>query len=157
VVGGAVLVALVVVATAVVVVLDGRDPALPEREVAAFVAAWSSGDAAAVDRLAVAGSGAGADQARFREALALTSSAFDVAGVRRSDGGATASVDAVHQVRGLGEWKVRSLLRLVREDGRWLVAWAPSALHPDAEPGDLFERDGPGRRGHRSSAPPASP
>ena len=141
----AVLAAAAVVAVAGVVVLQGRETELPGEEVRSFLAAWASGDGPAVDRLAVTGSPASAapsaGQAAFKEALAIERSTLELGALRRSAGGATATVDAVHQVTGLGEWTVRSQLRLVEDDGRWLVDWAPSALHPDAEPGDLFERE----------------
>ena len=141
----AVLAAVAVGAVAGVVVLQGQEPALPAEEVRSFLAAWASGDGPAADRLAVAGSPASAapsaEQAAFKEALAIERSTLELGALRRSAGGATATVDAVHQVAGLGEWTVHSQLRLVEEEGRWLVDWAPSALHPDAERGDLFERE----------------
>jgi cell division protein FtsI/penicillin-binding protein 2 len=143
----AVLAAVAVVAAAGVVVLGGREPELPTEEVRSFLAAWAAGDGPGVDRLAVAASpasapaSASAQQAAFKEALAIERSTLELGALQRSAGGATATVDAVHRVRGLGEWTVRSQLRLVEDGGRWLVQWAASALHPDAEPGDLFERD----------------
>ena len=137
----AVLAAVAVVAVAGVVVLGERETELPDAEVRSFLAAWAAGDGPAVDRLTVAGSTASADQAAFRDALAVERSTLELGALSRSTGGATAIVDAVHRVTGLGEWTVRSHLRLVEDGDGWLVDWAPSALHPDAEPGDLFERE----------------
>ena len=113
---------------------------LPADEGRAFLELWSKGDGPAVDQLAVAGSGAAADQQRFRTEVGITRSTLQLGKVRR-EGGPVAAVTAVHRVRGLGEWRVESSLRFVRRDGRWLVDWKPSALHPDAEPGDRFERE----------------
>ena len=137
----AVLAAAAVVAVAGVVVLGGRETELPAEEVRSFLDAWAAGDGPAVDRLTVAGSTASTDQVAFKDGLAIERSTLELGALERSAGGATATVDAVHRVRGLGEWTVRSPLRLVERSDRWLVDWAPSALHPDAEPGDLFERE----------------
>ncbi|MGQ0520773.1 MAG: penicillin-binding transpeptidase domain-containing protein [Actinomycetota bacterium] len=142
VVGGAVVLAVAAGAALLAVVTrEDAEPALPTAEGRAFLAAWAAGDAAGVDGLARTGSGASADQARFREELGLVSSTLTLGPVLRAEAGATATVDAVHLVRGLGEWKVQSQLRFTREEERWLVDWAPSALHPDAEKGDRFERE----------------
>ncbi len=138
-VGGTVL-AAVVLAAAALVVVSRRQARLPANEARAFVAAWARGDAAAVEALAVAGRGASADQSRFEEQLGITSSQLEVGELRREPE-ATAAVSAVHQLRGLGEWKVQTLLRFVRRDGRWLVDWAPSSFHPEAQAGDRFERE----------------
>lgn len=112
----------------------------PTAEARAFVEAWARGDGAAVDALAVPGSGAAADLSRFKEQIGITSSALEVGELRREPT-TTAAVSAVHQIRGLGEWRVQSSLRFVRRDGRWLVEWAPSSFHPEAQPGDRFERE----------------
>lgn len=114
-------------------------PDLPTGEARAFLDAWAQGDAAVVDRLAVPGSGASADQARFGDEAGLGRSTFELGNLTRGEG-ATAPLTATHQVRGLGEWRVATSLRFVRRDGRWLVDWKPSALHPDAGAGDRFER-----------------
>ncbi len=127
----------------VVVVLGGACSSrgdLPASQARAFAAAWAKGDAPAVDALAVAGSGASADQARFAGQLGITSSSVEVGDLRREPN-VVAPVSTVHQVRGLGEWRVQSSLRFVRRDGRWLVDWSPSSFHPDAQLGDRFERD----------------
>ena len=138
------LVAVVTLASAATV--SCRKPGLPADEARAFLEAWGSGDGLTVDRLALPGSGAAADQERFRSEAGITRSTFQLGEVRN---GSTASVTAVHQIRGLGEWRVESTLGFVRRDGRWLADWKPSALHPEAQAGDRFERE--------RSRPPRAP
>ena len=118
-----------------------KSPDLPVGEARAFLDAWAAGDAAEIDRLAAAEAGAAADQGRFASELGIARSAFELGEVRGEAGGATAAFTAVHQVRGLGEWRVSSSLRFSRQDGRWVAGWSPSALHPEARPGDRFERE----------------
>ena len=137
--GGVVVAALV--AAASVVVFRNRGDGLPTVEAKRFVEAWAKADAATVDGLAAPGSGASADQARFREALGISSSNLELGPLASAAGRVTAPVTAVHQVRGLGEWRVQSTLPFVRRDGRWLAAWTTSVLHPDSQPGDRFERE----------------
>ncbi len=139
-VAGGALLAVALVDAGAVVLREG-EPALPGGEARAFLAAWSRADAETMDRLAVPGSGAGADQARFREELRLSGSSLELKGMQRLEGTVTATVSAVHDVAGLGQWRVRSSLRMVRNEDRWLVDWSPAGLHPEAEAGDRFERE----------------
>lgn len=127
--------------TAVVIVSAPREQDLPVDVANAFLAAWSKGEPHTVDQLAAPGAGASADQTGFGDQLRISRSSLHLEELRRSAAGVTATVSAVHHVRGLGEWAVRSSLRFMRQDDRWLVDWTPAAMHPDAERGDRFERE----------------
>lgn len=147
-VAAAVVAVVAVVAGGVLLTTGSSEPSLPRKEATAFLAAWAKGDASGVDALTRAARGpttaipaASADQARLREDLGITDTTLELQGLRRSPDGALATVAAVHTLRGLGEWPVRSTLRFVRDDDRWLVDWDPSVLHPEAGRGDRFQRE----------------
>lgn len=113
----------------------------PEREVQAYLQAWSAGDFAALRRAVVEPPARFEEQHQlFREELHVLSSRFELLHLEREAEGAVATFRATHVLRGLGEWTVDGALRLVRREGRWWVRWTPAVLHPEAREGDHFSR-----------------
>jgi cell division protein FtsI/penicillin-binding protein 2 len=140
----------VIVAVVAVVVLAAagagawwllRPTARPDPVAAAYLAAWGRRDWAAMQGMAAAPP---ADFAKrhtdMLEALRATEAGF-APGTATVDGDrAEVPFQARLELRALGEWSYRGLLRLVRRDDRWLVAWSPATLHPDLVPGLRFQR-----------------
>ncbi len=147
----------VVVAVGVGVLVLGRGGDLPRSELRAFLAAWSDGDTARVDQLAVRGSGAGADQAQFRDALRISRSSLQLEDFSQSEDGATADITAVHEARGLGEWRCAPRSG---SSGATTAGWStgsPRPCTPTPSVKIASSANGRGRSGRRSSAPTASP
>jgi hypothetical protein len=127
------------------VTLEGRDTAAaardaPDGTVDAYLAAWEDGDHQAMAEL-VRDPPASfvADHEQLRDGLEVTALAIertdlvaDVDGRATATATVTASPDVVGQIT----WDIE--LRVLRERGRWGVAWAPEALHPDWRPGLRF-------------------
>lgn len=116
----------------------------PTREARAFLEAWAKGDVEGQAALLAPGGGTdvAAEQERWRRALGVEASRFEVLETKPSprEDAAHVTFRAVHRLRGLGEWEVRSTLPFVRVEGRWRLLWTPAVLHPDAQPGDGFAR-----------------
>ncbi|WP_223760049.1 penicillin-binding transpeptidase domain-containing protein [Myxococcus sp. RHSTA-1-4] len=119
----------------------GRPADGPVDEAEAYLRAWAANDLAALRR-AVAAPPAGFEEEhqRFRDGLRIVSSRFELGRIERDGEHATATFRAVHLLRGLGEWELEGTLPFVRREGRWLVRWTPSVLHPEARAGDRFSR-----------------
>jgi cell division protein FtsI/penicillin-binding protein 2 len=121
--------------------LRDDEPALPGREVAAYLAAWERFDVAGMraliaappPELEAAVTGMQAD-------LQVTTARFAPGLVRRQGDVVIADFNAELTLGGLGVWSYPGTLQLARTAGKWLVQWSPAALHPDLAPGQTFDR-----------------
>lgn len=133
----AVLAAAVIVVVAVVVVQHLRKPsALPHAQAAAFAAAWSRGDTAAMARAADHLSADSATTAVSLVRAAPGSRAeYRVANLVHQGKHAVATYHARVDVAGFGpvEWQGR--FGLVKVGTRWLVRWTPSVAYPGLQRG----------------------
>lgn len=126
------------------VTLEGRtdEAALdaPDGTVDAYLAAWADGDHDAMVALVRDPPASfAADHAQLREGLAVDGLAIERTDlVEDVDGRATATAEVTAELDVLGQlsWEVE--LRVLRERGRWGVAWTPEALHPEWRPGLRF-------------------
>lgn len=143
------LAAILVLGAAVFVVLralDANDPTqetaadVPAETVDAYLDAWERGDHDAMAELVrdppevfVTA------HEQLRDGLALQALITErIALAEDVDGRATATVTVTADLPTVGElgWEVE--LRLLRERGRWGIAWEPASLHPDWRPGLRF-------------------
>lgn len=118
-----------------------REPAGPEREVAAYLAAWESFDPAAMAAVTEAPPAElpGA-VAAMRDDLAVSAARFRPGPIVRNGDTAVAGYAAELELAGLGTWAYEGTLDLRRAGGSWRVAWSPAALHPELAPGQGFGR-----------------
>ncbi|MDQ4070309.1 MAG: penicillin-binding transpeptidase domain-containing protein [Actinomycetota bacterium] len=116
-------------------------PRLPNREVAAYLAAWERFDVEGM-RAVTAGPPAEMDAAitGMRDDLRIARARFTPERVRRQGDTANASFAADLDLAGLGPWTYRGTLVLSRVEGKWLVAWGPASLHPELAAGQRFGR-----------------
>lgn len=121
--------------------LLNREPALPTREVAAYLGAWERFDA---DGMAAVTGAPPPEMAAavtgMRDDLRVTSARFERGALRREGDTVVAAYTAELELAGLGAWSYPGTVRLGRVDGEWRVAWSPGALHPGLEPGQRFGR-----------------
>ncbi|UOE21853.1 penicillin-binding protein [Thermobifida halotolerans] len=120
---------------------------VPEDTVAAYVAAWNSGDYQDLNQLTT-----GLEATRLHsdvaENLGVESVEVTAGGVVRDGGTATAPFTAVMTLGDAGEWSYEGELPLELVDGQWKVAFTPSALHPGLTTGQTLARaDTWGERG----------
>jgi cell division protein FtsI/penicillin-binding protein 2 len=121
--------------------LRDKEPALPRREVAAYLSAWERFDVAGMRALiAVPPPELDATVTGMREDLEVTAAHFAPGLVRRQGDLVVADFNAELTLAGLGIWSYPGTLALARTAGRWLVQWSPAALHPDLGPGQGFGR-----------------
>lgn len=118
----------------------GADAEAADDTVDAYLDAWASGDHDAMAAL-VRDPPASfvADHDQLREGLEVTDLELVRTGLETDvDGRATATAEVTAELATLGPltWEVE--LRVLRERGRWGVAWSPEALHPDWRPGLRF-------------------
>ncbi|WP_052665547.1 NTF2-like N-terminal transpeptidase domain-containing protein [Nitriliruptor alkaliphilus] len=126
------------------VTLEGRtdEAALdaPDETVDAYLDAWADGDhAAMVELVRDPPASFVADHEQLREGLEVTRLTVERTDLEEDvDGRATATavVTAELDVIGSLAWEVE--VRVLRERGRWGVAWTPEALHPEWRPGLRF-------------------
>jgi cell division protein FtsI/penicillin-binding protein 2 len=143
--GGVIAVVVAVVAAAGAgagwLLLD-REPALPVREVAAYLAAWEGFDGSAMAALAAAPPpGMAPAVAAMRDDLQVSEARFQPGLItRQGNDRAVAGYGAELELAGLGTWAYEGTLDLVRAGGQWRVAWSPAALHPELAPGQGFGR-----------------
>jgi len=119
----------------------GGDASEAPEAAVAFLDAWAAGDVEAMDPSVVAPSDAmHAAYAALPTDLGLVALEVEP-GEATFDGDAgSLSFDAALQLGGLGTWSYTGELPLQRVDGEWLVAWAPSAIHPSLQEGDRLQR-----------------
>ena len=119
--------------------VKARPEADPLDEAQAYLRAWAGGDFSVLRRSVDAPPASfEAQHQRFRDELRILSSRFEPVRVEREAESAVVSFRATHVLRGLGEWQVDGVLRLVHREGRWWVRWSPAVLHPAAREGDHF-------------------
>ena len=122
-------------------VLLNRKPALPSREVAAYLEAWARFDVDAMQRLTAAAPPEMAEAVTaMRDDLRITAARFQRLGLRREGEAAIAEYAAEVDLAGLGTWTYTSTLEFRRPDGKWRLAWSPTALHPGLQAGQRFGR-----------------
>ncbi|MTV25074.1 penicillin-binding protein [Nitriliruptoraceae bacterium ZYF776] len=74
------------------------------------------------------------------DGLELTSLRADASPLEQDvDGRATTTLTVVATSSAVGELRWEAPLRLLRERGRWGVAWEPTSLHPDLRRGLVFD------------------
>ncbi|MDQ6648879.1 MAG: penicillin-binding transpeptidase domain-containing protein [Actinomycetota bacterium] len=148
--GVAVLVVLVVI---VVAVRRDREAARLRGEagrvVAAYLSAWSAGDAAGAARQVVPASSAAAQQllAATREQLHATATTYERVGRLSSSSRPGSDYRATVMVAGLGTARWNGRVPLTRVGAGWKVAFAPAVVHPALVTGGRFAytRDVPAR------------
>ncbi len=122
-------------------VLLNRKPALPSREVAAFLEAWERFDVEGMQRLTAAAPPEMAEMvSAMRDDLRITAARFQRTVLRRQSEVAIADYAAEVDLAGLGTWTYNGTLEFRRPDGKWLLAWSPAALHPELRTGQRFGR-----------------
>lgn len=122
-------------------VLLNRKPALPSREVAAYLDAWERFDVEAMQRLTETPPPEMAEAVTaMRDDLRITAADFQRTGLRREGEGAIAEYAAEIDLAGLGTWTYTSTLEFRRPGGKWRLVWSPTALHPALGAGQRFGR-----------------
>ncbi len=119
--------------------LRDSEPALPRREVTAYLSAWERFDIAGMRALTRAGD-LDAAVTSMHDDLQVTEARFAAGLVRRQGDLVTADFTAEVTLAGLGVWTYSGTLQLARTAKTWLVQWSPAALHPDLGPGQMFDR-----------------
>lgn len=122
-------------------VLLNRKPALPSREVTAYLDAWERFDVEAMQRLTETPPPEMAEAVTaMRDDLRITAADFQRTGLRREGEGAIAEYAAEIDLAGLGTWTYTSTLEFRRPGGKWRLVWSPTALHPALGAGQRFGR-----------------
>jgi cell division protein FtsI/penicillin-binding protein 2 len=117
----------------------GEDETAGARDAAGvFLAAWGRADWQALQGLVGGASAAARAHEQAFEDLGVERASFELTRLEVGDGSAAARFTARMRVRGLGVWRYRGALSLRRENGRWVVAWRPSTIHPAFGPGVRF-------------------
>jgi NTF2-like N-terminal transpeptidase domain len=139
-----------IVAVVAVVVLAGagagawwllRPKARPEPVAAAYLEAWGRRDWPAMQaQVAAPPADFTARHTAMVEALRVTQASFTPGTATITDDRAEVPFQARLRLRALGEWPYQGLLRLVRRDDRWRVAWSPATLHPEMTADLRFQR-----------------
>lgn len=142
--GVAIAVAVAVVAAAAGAgwfLLVDREPALPTREVAAYLEGWQSFDAVAMATVTAAAPAEMTEAVTaMRDDLRVSEARFQRGPLSRQGDTVTAEYTAELELAGLGTWRYPGTLPLTRVDGEWRVTWTPAALHPELAPGQRFGR-----------------
>ncbi|WP_067478385.1 penicillin-binding transpeptidase domain-containing protein [Actinomadura hibisca] len=112
--------------------LSGRNDRSPEEVAADYFAAWRAGRLDAMAKLVDASPPDFAEQHRAMvRGLLVSSIELDPRPVVRSGGDeARADFTVTRSLGGRGQWTYKATLRLVRDGGRWKVAWTPATLYP---------------------------
>ena len=122
-------------------VLLDRKPALPSREVAAYLEAWERFDVEAMQRVTTAPPPEMAEAVTaMRDDLRITAARLERVGLRREGDTAIAEYAAEMDLAGLGTWTYNGTLEFRRPEGQWQLAWSPTALHPGLQAGQRFGR-----------------
>ncbi len=127
------------------VTLEGQDAEetvgeAPDATVDRYLAAWADGDHDAMAELVRDPPATFVeDHQQLRDGLGLTALTVERTGIVEDvDGRATATAEVTADVPEVGpiSWPVE--VRVLRERGRWGVAWSPAALHPEWRAGLRF-------------------
>jgi hypothetical protein len=134
---------LISVISVVVVVLAGggaylllRTKGTPQQAAKDFLAAWQSGDTAAMKKQVAH------PPAAFDAAYDQLRTGLGVRGVKTELGKVTKSGDTTHAafhvtlaINAVGAWSYDGRLDLTDADRQWRVKWSPAAIHPDLAAG----------------------
>jgi cell division protein FtsI/penicillin-binding protein 2 len=115
-----------------------RPPPLPRAEVDAYLRAWGRFDGNGMARLVDRPAGVAAAVQGMKDQLSVTSARFTPAAMTRTGTTVHAPFTAELELTGLGTWRYRGQLDVVRANGRWRIAWGTAALHPQLGPGQKF-------------------
>ncbi|TDD90817.1 hypothetical protein E1298_12610 [Actinomadura rubrisoli] len=130
---------VLVAAIAAVAVLVGagavwflRDGESPDDTAKRYLAAWTSGDFAAMRALTADPPADFATRlSRTRDDLGVTRQRYEVASVGRPKGDTVGgSYSAELTLAGSRVWKYSGALPLTKDGGKWRVAWSPQVLYP---------------------------
>ncbi|MDQ4149140.1 MAG: penicillin-binding transpeptidase domain-containing protein [Actinomycetota bacterium] len=118
--------------------LANRDT--PERAATAYLRAWEGNDYRRMGSLLADPS---SDLPRvyeeaFKE-LRIARRSFRLRETGSESDGTVAPFDAAFELEGFGNFGYRGQLQLVEREGRWLVSWSPSAIHPKMPSGGRFD------------------
>ncbi|WP_242894896.1 penicillin-binding transpeptidase domain-containing protein [Actinomadura litoris] len=114
-----------------------RDGEGPRGTVERYLAAWNTGDLAAMRRL-TDGPPADFEQrfTRMRDDLGVSRQRYTVASVGRpKDGRAGSSYGADLTLAGSRTWSYSGQLPLAERDGKWRVRWSPEVMYPTLKEG----------------------
>ncbi|NQV07308.1 penicillin-binding protein [bacterium] len=105
-----------------------------------YLSAWADGDHRAAAATVATGQGeAEAVLDAWQESLALHDLALTIVGDELFVGRGTVSFEAEATVGGIGPWQWSGSLSMIDTEDGWRIDWAPSAVHPDLDDGDLVE------------------
>jgi cell division protein FtsI/penicillin-binding protein 2 len=138
-IGFVVLVAALLAGTAYRL-LGGGSPDRNHEQAAAFLAAWSRGDTAAMQAMASPSAHVAADLKAVDARLHLTRASYKLERVERRNGKVIATFTAHDVVAGVGSWTYSSSFELVPVKSGPSVAWSRAVIHPRLGPHDVFER-----------------
>ncbi|MBC6460560.1 penicillin-binding transpeptidase domain-containing protein [Actinomadura sp. HBU206391] len=132
-------VALAVISTTTVAALVGagvvwhlRDDDGPGATAGRYLAAWQRGDFAAMSALVSRPpADFAAQHTRMRDDLGVTRWRFRQDSTGDKGDSVLSVFTAELALRGGETWRYDGRLRLIRSDGKWRVAWSPTALHPE--------------------------
>jgi cell division protein FtsI/penicillin-binding protein 2 len=122
--------ALVVVATALIIFVRGAEPPPPGEALDPFVAAWTRGDDRGAAALTTDPRAAGAALGANRRGLDGARVHAAATSVDERNDSARATVLMRWDVPGIGAWAYHTRVALQRRDGHWKVVWRPTVVHP---------------------------
>jgi cell division protein FtsI/penicillin-binding protein 2 len=112
----------------------GDDSSGPESTAKDYLADWSDGDTAAMEKLVDAPPIHFADTHQaVIDALQVTTANYELGEVNTNDDVAIAKFDATLTLNGLGDWSYQGSMQLDRtsdSDQPWKVQWSPTTVHP---------------------------
>jgi len=115
----------------------GGSSSTPQATLRSYLADWSRGDWASMQRLVSKPppSFAATNAAAFT-ALGVHTATFTAGTVRTAGSRASAPVTERFVLPDAGAWSPTTTVRLVQGNGHWLVAWTPSTINPSLHAGD---------------------
>lgn len=112
-------------------VTSDEDASDPRTNAAAYLAAWEGEEWGRMRTLVTAPpQGFERVHAETWERLSVERAELVLTGLEVEGDSARARVGVALRLAGLGEWRYRTTLLLVREGEGWLVDWRPAAIHP---------------------------
>jgi cell division protein FtsI/penicillin-binding protein 2 len=143
--------AVLAIAVALGLSACGGSSSTPQATLKAFLAAWHTGDwAAMAQQVATPPADFRAINAQAFSALGVTDgrgAQFDAGKVTKRRNTASAPVDERFALAQVGTWATSTTVKLVDRKGRWLVSWSPTTINPALHAGDrlLIGRNWPAR------------